>query len=371
MSNMRGYFERVMREENGGILSFILFILSVFYSLSQRIRAFLYKKGLLRVEMIGARVISVGNVTTGGTGKTPAVMSIAQIAKGRGFNVAILTRGYMGRAKGIDAVTDGSEILLNYRDAGDEPYLMAKKLSGIPVIKGKDRCLSARFAADRFGSDLFILDDGFQHLKLHRDINILLIDATDPFGNGHILPRGILREPLESMRRADIIVLTKTDLSKRNTETMDKIKRYNPTAPIFFSHYRPLDLVDMKGNNIEVKSLRGKSLFIFSGLANHSSLRLLLEMSGTKVSGELTYPDHYNYSKKDIEEIMSRAANLNADMIVTTEKDLVRIPRQEPGTQDSELLNKMWALRIEFIIEDGERWESLLFSKKQSGGGNN
>ena len=360
MMYFRGYAENITREKMAGISSFF----SPLYGTLQRARVFLYRKGFLKTERVESRVISIGNITAGGTGKTPAVMAIAQMAKGKGFKVAILTRGYRGKAKGIRPVSDGSKILLDCRDAGDEPYLMAKKLSGIPVIKGNDRCLSAKFAEERFGSDLFILDDGFQHLKLHRDINILLVDATDPFGNGHILPRGILREPLESMRRADIVVLTKTDLSKRNTEIMNKIKRYNTTAPIFVGNYRSLGLVDMKGNIIEVNRLKGKSLLIFSGLANHSSFRFILEREGAKVSGELIYPDHFDYSKKDIDEIVKKAGDMGTDMIVTTEKDIVKIPYSDLETQ-------IWALSIEFIIEDGERWESLLFSKKQSGGGNN
>lgn len=364
MIYLRRYIENITREKRVGIFSFILIILSVFHGILLRARVFLYKKGLLKTEKAGSRVISIGNITTGGTGKTPAVIAIAQIAKEKGFKVAILTRGYRGKAKGIKPVSDGSKILLDCRDAGDEPYLMAKKLSGIPVIKGKDRCLSARFAADRFGSDIFILDDGYQHLKLHRDINILLIDATDPFGNGCILPRGFLREPLIAIGRADIVVITKADLSQKIKETVEIIRKYNTTAPIFFSYYKPIDLINMEGNTIPIENIRDSSLFLFSGLASHSSFRLLLEREGAKVSGELTYPDHFDYSKKDLDKIERKAGALGSDMVVTTEKDIVKIPYMEKKTQ-------IWALRIEFIIEDGERWESLLFSKKQSGGGNN
>jgi tetraacyldisaccharide 4'-kinase len=360
MMYFRGYAENITREKMAGISSFF----SPLYGTLQRARVFLYRKGFLKTERVESRVISIGNITAGGTGKTPAVMAIAQMAKGKGFKVAILTRGYRGKAKGIKPVSDGSKILLDCKDAGDEPYLMAKKLSGIPIIKGKNRYLSAKFSIERFGSDLFILDDGFQHLKLHRDLNILLIDATDPFGNGHVLPRGILREPLIAIRRADIIVITKADLSQKIKETVETIRKYNTAAPVFFGHYKPVDLIDMKGNTISIDNIRDSSLFLFSGLASHSSFRLLLEREGAKVSGELTYPDHFDYSKKDLDEIERKAGSLGTDMVVTTEKDIVKIPYLGKKTQ-------IWALRIEFIIEDGERWESLLFSKKQSGGGNN
>lgn len=361
MKYLRGCAEKVMRGEERGILSSLLLILSIVYDLSQRMRCFLYEKGLVRVEKIEPKVISIGNITTGGTGKTPAVMSVAEMAKEKGFKVAILTRGYMGKAKGIKPVSDSSGILLDCRDAGDEPYLMAKRLKGIPIIKGKDRYLSARFAVERFGSGLLILDDGYQHLKLHRDTNILLIDATDPFGNGHLLPRGMLREPLASIRRADAVVLTKSDLSQKNSETIKTIRRHNPSAPIFFSYYRPLDLVSLEGDIMPIEDIKGRSLFLFSGLANHSSFKSLIEMLGAVISGELIYPDHFYYSEGDIEEIGERA---EADMIVTTEKDMVKIPQ-------SGIRTRIWALRIEFSVEDRKNWESLLFRDGSSVGGDN
>lgn len=384
MENLRGYIERLMREENQGVFSFFLLIISLFYGFLQRGRAFLYEKGLLKTVRIKARVISAGNITVGGTGKTPAVMAIAQAAKEKGFKVAILTRGYKGESKGINPVSDGSRVLLDCKDAGDEPYLMAKKLEGIPLVKGGDRYLSAKFAIEKFGSNLFILDDGFQHLRVHRDTNILLIDSLDPFGNGHLFPRGILREPLMAMKRANIIVITKADLSPRRMEIIEKIRKYNPAAPVFFSYYKPLDLINIKGDLIPIRDIKGERLFLFSGLASHQSFRLLLERDGAKIIKELTYPDHFFYSKGDIEEIKERAGALGADMIVTTEKDIVRIPDSGVKTQDS-MLNQacpgdkarvqdktqIWALRIEFVIEDKERWESLLFQKGTKIGGDN
>jgi tetraacyldisaccharide 4'-kinase len=356
MGYLREYVEGIMRGEKGGIVSSLLFILSLFYGLVQKGRAFLYKKGLIRVKRIGSMVISIGNITVGGTGKTPAVIAIAEVGKEKGFKVAILTRGYGGKAKGINPVTDGTNILLGFIDAGDEPYLMAKKLHGVSIVKGKDRHLSARLAMERFGSNLFILDDGFQHLKLNRDMNILLIDATDPFGNGYLFPRGILREPLTAMRRADIVVLTKSDMSKKNLGIIDKIRRYNPSAPIFFSYYRPLDLVNIRGDIMSIEDIKGKALFLFSGLASPSSFRPLVERYGARIISELTYPDHFYYSKEDIDNIKEKASGLGADMLVTTEKDIVRIPNSESQTQ-------IYALRIEFVIEDKERWEDLLFRK--------
>lgn len=363
---MEEYVNGIIRGKNQWVFSFFLFLLSIVYGFIQRVRVLLYRKGLFKVEKIGSKVISVGNITLGGTGKTPAVMAIAQMGKEKSFKVTILTRGYKGKAEGINVVSDGSRILLNCEDAGDEPYLMAKKLNGIPVVKGKNRYLSARFAIKRFGSDLFILDDGFQHLKIHRDVNILLIDATDPFGNNRIFPGGTLREPLTAIGRADIIVLTKSDLSQKNAETIKKIREYNPSAPIFTSYYYLIDLVDMKGDIMPVKGIKGRSLFIFSGLANHSSFRSIIEREGARVKGELTYPDHFYYSESDMKEIKKKSESAGADMIVTTEKDIVRIPY--PGVDPETSSGKVWALRIGFTVEDREGWESILFQKGPIGG---
>src|SRR4030066_495268 len=195
--------------------------LSHIYRITGFIRMKLYETGLLRTKRLPCPVICVGNITTGGTGKTPAVIAIARLLQGgqvsnlspqRSQRIAILTRGYKRKSKEpILAVNDGNEILCTPQDAGDEPYLIASALKGIPVIVGKDRYCSGQYAIERFGSNLFILDDGYQHIRLHRDLNILLIDATNPMGNGHLLPRGILREPLSAVARANGIIISRAN----------------------------------------------------------------------------------------------------------------------------------------------------------------
>lgn len=367
MNNLRKYSEGIIREENQGIFSPFLYCASFLYGLVQRLRAFLYEKGFISTEKIRPMVISVGNITVGGTGKTPAVIAIAETAKQSGLKVAVLTRGYKGKAKGISPVSDGSRILLDCREAGDEPYLIAKKLKGIPVIKGDDRHLSALFAIEKFGTDLFILDDGYQHLKLHRDKNILLIDATDPFGNGHIIPRGILREPLTAIKRADIVVLTKSDLVEDKGKILEIIRGYNPEAPVFFSYYKTMELIGLRGESIPIETINDRKIFIFSGLAGNRSFRALLERYSPRIIGELTYPDHFYYSTKDIVRIKEEARSLGAEMIITTEKDLVKIDAEEGHGEEIPFL----ALRIAFVVDDGERWESLLFRPEAPIGGGN
>lgn len=355
VKGFRDKVEGIMKgDEGGGLLPFFLSLISFFYGLFQRIRVWLYEKGLMARKRLNCRVISVGNITVGGTGKTPSVIAIAKAGVKKGLKVAILTRGYKGRVKGVSLVSDGLNILLDCKDAGDESYLMAKKLTGIPIIKGKDRYISGQLGMERFSPEIFILDDGFQHLKLHRDIDILLIDCLNPFGNGYIFPRGILREPLDALKRADLVVLTKVDDTKKREWIMDKVRQYNHSAQIFFGYYRPLDLISTKGDIMTVGNIIGKGLFIFSGLANPSSFRLILERVGATIIGELTYPDHFYYSKKDIDEIKEKAGALMADFIVTTEKDIVRVNAHGLKTE-------IWALRIEFVIEDEEIWERLLF----------
>jgi len=221
-------------------------------------------------KKLPCKVISIGNITLGGTGKTPAVIALAQKARGNGFRPCILTRGYRGTAKGPCFVGIGDGPLLDENRAGDEAYLMALKLKGIPIIKGKDRYEAGIFALNNLPGDsrpdLFILDDGFQHWGLCRDNDILLIDGTNPFGNGKLFPVGSLREPVNGISRADMIVITKKDGSRdlKTDGVLEEIRKYNKKAPVFFAVHKPSRFITVNGDPFLLNGQRAKSFLVFA-----------------------------------------------------------------------------------------------------------
>ncbi len=298
---------------------------------------------LKKPERLPAKVISVGNLTLGGTGKTPAVIAIALEAEKRGLKPCVLTRGYRGRTREPCFVGKGGGPLLNARSAGDEAFLMAETLRGIPVVKGRDRYKAGLFALkDLRPGTLFILDDGFQHWRLGRDSDVLLIDATNPFGNGRLFPEGILREPLSSIKRADFIVITKADMAAAETVAgiRRKVRRYNPGAPVFEASHKPAVLVSPSGETAGLDTLRGREIYAFAGIANPSYFRSLLISQGARVVKFRKFGDHYFYRQKDMDEIKNDAGGLG---IITTEKDLVKI-------RELRIPDRMFALRIEFSV---------------------
>ncbi len=299
-----------------------LYLLSLPYGWGVRLRILLYDLGLRKPNRLPCPVISVGNITVGGTGKTPLVMALAQGLKGRGVSVAVLTRGYKGKGSG-NLVSDGQTVFLSPGESGDEPYLMAKALGGIPVLVGKDRFTQGQMALQRFHLQGFLLDDGFQHLQLHRDLNILLIDASIGFGDHHLLPRGLLREPLSHLRRADLFLLTKVEALESCQPLEVRLRDIHPPAPVFHSHYEPLGLVGPGGEWEALETLKGKKILAFSGIANPRYFVSLLKKCGLEVIKEEIFPDHYVYNTKDLAEIAAKSQGL--DWIVTTEKDMVRL----------------------------------------------
>jgi tetraacyldisaccharide 4'-kinase len=270
-------------------------------------------------------VISIGNITVGGTGKTPAVIAVAEEAAQRGYYPVILTRGYMGKAKGPCLVSAGSGRLLSVLDAGDEPALLAERLEDVPVVKSADRYAGGMFALNNLETDsrglLFILDDGFQHWRLARDVDVVLIDGIKPFGNRRLLPFGPLRGPLTELKDADLIVITKT----RNEQLAEELKAINPNAPVFFSEYQPSGLRGIHGGIADLSNLEGKRVFAFCGIANPDSFRNTVQQAGGRLLELKSYRDHYRYSLKDMDDIAGTAKRLGADLIVTTEKDMVKI----------------------------------------------
>lgn len=313
------------------------------------------------------RVISVGNLTLGGTGKTPAVIAVAGEAIKRGFRPCILTRGYGGRAKGPCFVSKGDGPLIDVEEAGDEASLMAKRLRGVPIVKCGDRYEGGIFALQHLKSEipdsksgfLFVLDDGFQHWKLHRDKDVLLIDGIDPFGNRKLFPSGVLREPLYEMKRADVIALTKVSPGPAaligTSALMDEIRRYNADSPIYCSWHAPVGLRTLSDSELPIGTLSGKGVLLFCGIANPSSFRESLVRTGADVKGLMAYRDHHKYDAGDFRRILEAAKRARADWIVTTEKDIIKISNLGPP-------ENLLALRIEFRVE--ESFYETIFSEE-------
>jgi tetraacyldisaccharide 4'-kinase len=289
-------------------------------------------------KKLPCRVISVGNLTVGGTGKTPATIALAEEAKRRGLSPVILTRGYKGSAKGPCFVTIGEGALLNAAEAGDEPALMAAKLQGVPIVKGGDRYEAGLFALQYYNPQrttsatqlVFILDDGFQHWKLYRDKDILLIDSADPFGNRTLLPRGKLREPLGAMKRADIVVLTKCkgpDGSQRKEVEglIAEIKKYNADAPIFLSGHSIVNARLRSGEEIFPDLMKGRRVFCCCALGDPGSFRSTVAATGAVVAGAMIFRDHYTCSAEDMAKVKVEAEKSGAEWIVTSEKDMIKI----------------------------------------------
>ncbi len=291
---------------------------------------------LARQKRLPCRVISIGNITVGGTGKTPATIAIAEAAQKRGLKPVILTRGYKGRAKGPCFVTTGEVPLLPVKDAGDEPVLMAERLKGVPIIKGSRRFGAGMFAVRelRIGevalkSYVFILDDGFQHQSLYRDKDIVLIDYKNPFADNLLLPLGRLREPVKSLSRADIIVITKAsgNIGKDNAtndETLKVIRRYSPGSALYFARHTPVSCALHSGEEKPASWLSEKKVFGFCAIASPDAFRKTLTELGALVCGFRAFSDHYQYMQQDIAAITGAAKQSGAEWIVTTEKDIIK-----------------------------------------------
>ncbi|RJQ38343.1 MAG: tetraacyldisaccharide 4'-kinase, partial [Nitrospiraceae bacterium] len=332
---------------------------------------------LKRQRRLPHKVISIGNITAGGTGKTPAVIAIAEEAKKRGFYPIILTRGYKGKAKGPVFVKDagysprasrrGDKIqdtglktntsYIMHRAScimyGDEPVLMSEILKDVPIVKCADRYAGGMFALQTLTPNpqsqfLFILDDGFQHWKLFRDKNVLLIDAENPFDNRRLLPVGLLREPLKEIERADIIVLTKAQSCQPSVVSglKDEIRLYNKTAPVFLSRHRPVGFKKSTGEEIGIEWAKDKKFFAFCGIGSPESFKKTVLSTGCNLKGLKKYSDHYSYKEEDIEDIIKEAKAGNADWIVTTEKDMARL-------RGMRLPENLVALTIRFAIDEG------------------
>lgn len=313
----------------------ILEWLSVLYRIGVNCNCLSYQNHPERQVRLGAKVISVGNITVGGTGKTPAVCMIARRLYATGVRVAVLNRGYRSqREQDTSVMSDGSHVFLSAREGGDEACLMARILLGIPVLVGRDRARSGRIAIDDFQSQVLILDDGFQHWQLHRDLDIVLIDGTNPFGSGNVLPRGILREPLEHLNRADLFIITKTDQTDRITidHIYEVLRCYNASAPIAEAIHKPAWCVPFaQWHCMEAADRtpryfpKGQEAIAVSALGNPDSFEHTIQTFGCQLVGSIRYDDHYSYTEADVAAMADKAAAADA-ILITTEKDAVKLP---------------------------------------------
>lgn len=324
-----------------------LAVMSFLYGLGARLRLAAMKKR--RKKELPGFTISIGNLTAGGTGKTPATIMIASWARAEGYNVAVLSRGYRGTYdKKVFVVSDGHDIKAGPDQAGDEPFLMARRLNGIPVLVSKDRYLAGLIAHERFGTDFFILDDGFQHLILRRDLDIVLIDASNPFGNGHLLPWGPLREPIKQLQRADAIVFSRYGSSHSAYDEEKDMKERLEGKVLFRADHRPEKVVfPFKGSAYGPEFLKGKRIAAFAGIARPEAFRETLISMGADLVSFTGFKDHYVFSVDDFRGLIAEKERRGAEYLMSTEKDWVRLEGLIPGYPD------MAFLEIQFTFVSG------------------
>lgn len=315
-------------KNNDTALKKILWYISHLYGSSVFLRRKMYRKKNRLLKKLPVPVISVGNLAVGGTGKTPMTIYLAKLLRKKHYFPAILSRGYGGafeRKGGI--VSNGNSILADSTQAGDEPLMMAKQLAGIPLIVGRRRYRSGLKAVNKFGCDLIILDDGFQHLSLFRNLNIVLMDALRPIGNGYLLPRGILREPMSALVDADAVIFTRSPSKKPPlvAEILPFMRRF----PIFWAKQDAyIDHIFNGSKKIDgpaLNNLKGKKVYLFSGIARNNDFHQTITATKAKVMGHDMFGDHHRYTKYEIDTIIKMAIKTRSDWLLTTEKDFARI----------------------------------------------
>lgn len=348
------------------LLRGLLYALSFVYERIVQFRLFLYRHRILRERTLGCLVVSIGNLTVGGTGKTPIVEKFAHALRNGGRRVAILSRGYKSvpqpsarrsffgkkMTSPPRVVSDGKSLLLDSTTAGDEPYMLANNLKDVIVLVDKDRVKSGLFAIKELGADTLLLDDGLQYLHLKHRLDIVLIDRQAPFGNEYLLPRGTLREPRRNLRRASYIFITKCT-GEPNDELIKRIRGYNRTAEIIECAHKPLYLQNVfTGEQRALDKLRDAFIGSLCGIAAPESFENGLRKLGARIELAKRYTDHHRYSEAELQTFINRCVRRDLGMIVTTEKDAVRFPRLISP------LVPIYFLRVEIEILSGhESWE--------------
>ncbi len=329
--------DRILSGKSTSITSSVmragLWCLSQPYSVAMQLRNLAYENGLFQSTRAELPVISVGNLTAGGTGKTPAVAYLALWFRARGVRVAILSRGY-------GALADGRN---------DEAKELELRLADVPHLQSPDRIASAQIAAQELGMQLVLLDDGFQHRRLKRDLDIVLLDAREPFGHGYLLPRGLLREPIRAIRRAHVVMATRADQvdAQRLADIRTRVQRFNPKAAWVEAEHAPTSLRNSEGEMLPTSWIAGKRVMAFCGIGNPESFFQTLRDQHAIIVDEMIFPDHHPYTATDLQSIERRIEN-GCDAIVCTGKDLAKIEMTQLGRYP------LWSLDVELRIRAGE-----------------
>ena len=333
---------------------FFLFPLTLFYRATIFWRNILYNYKFFISRTLPTKIISVGNITAGGTGKTPMVIYLVEKLKERGKRVAILSRGYGRKTAGTQLVTDGKTPVDDWRNFGDEPTLMAEKLKGTPIVVDENRYRGGLFLVDKFKPDVIILDDGFQHRSLDRNIDIVLLNSQDERRDYKLIPYGKLREPIKHLKRADILVFTKTNITNPSPYLINMSEKFS--LPTIKSHIRVGNTLYNGNKSTPVN--KNKKTIAVSALGDQRGFHKTLEQIGVAIVEKITFLDHHDYVQKDIEKIIDKAETHNADIIVTTEKDLVKLKKYNFGEYE------LFSLPIQFQIESKSETELFNYIEK-------
>lgn len=347
--------------------SFSLLPLSAVYKAVTRARLAAYRRGWLSVSKLPASVISVGNLTTGGTGKTPLVEWLCRAIgreppgqAGTGLNrrvkkVCVLTRGYgRNNPKSQVVVSNGTELLASEREAGDEPFLLARNLLGIAaVISNSNRAAAGQWAVKNLGAEVFVLDDGFQHLRLARDLNIVTLDATNPWGGGNMLPAGRLREPITGLSRADCVVITRTEQVEDLTAITAALERLAGAIPIFSSRMVASGFRKLDGAGVDRKSILSQPLGAFCGVGNPESFFTQLRREGLTPAFTRSFADHHNYSQSELDALVDAAKAQGAEGLITTAKDATKLSALN-------LVLPCYVLEIQILIDEEDRLDDIV-----------
>ena len=343
IENLRTYFIYLIhsKESDGIAMTIIMgicYLFSLVYEQLVNMKLLCYKMGILGKERLNCFVISLGNITVGGTGKTPTAQRLAKDIRDMGYKVVILNRGYRSKWHGeVGIVSDGKNLHMDAAEAGDEAYMLAKHLPNVPVLIGAERAVTGKYAIEHFGAEVAILDDGYQHWQLVRDMDILLVDAVNVFGNGHLLPRGTLRESMSHISRADVCLITKVDQAEAGAGEYirETVHKYNAEAKIVESIHQPRCfiplaewVVNLASEGISVESISGQKMVAVSAIGNPASFEQTLRDLGAEIVESIRYPDHHEYTVKEMQDVLQQADALGAESIVITEKDAVKIPAE-------------------------------------------